>query len=44
MQEVGKVIHPVLAKGQIEGGIAQGIGYALYEKFVYATASCATAR
>ena len=35
LQEVGKVIHPILAKGQIEGGIAQGIGYALYEKCVY---------
>ena len=35
LQEVGKVIHPVLAKGQIEGGVAQGIGYALYEKCEY---------
>ena len=35
VQEVGKVMHPVLAKGQIEGGIAQGIGYALYEKCVW---------
>lgn len=34
-QEVGKVIHPVLAAGQIEGGVAQGIGYALYEKIVW---------
>lgn len=34
-QEVGKVIHPVLAAGQIEGGIAQGIGYALYENIVW---------
>jgi CO/xanthine dehydrogenase Mo-binding subunit len=32
VQEVGKVIHPILAAGQIEGGVAQGIGYALYEK------------
>ncbi len=32
VQEVGRVLHPVLAAGQIEGGIAQGIGYALYEK------------
>jgi CO/xanthine dehydrogenase Mo-binding subunit len=31
VQEVGRVIHPVLATGQIEGGVAQGIGYALYE-------------
>ena len=35
LQEVGKVIHPVLAKGQVEGGVAQGIGYALYEKCEY---------
>ena len=32
LQEVGRVINPVLAAGQIEGGVAQGIGYALYEK------------
>jgi CO/xanthine dehydrogenase Mo-binding subunit len=35
VQEVGKVIHPVLAAGQIEGGVAQGIGFALYEKVVW---------
>ena len=29
------MIHPVLAKGQIEGGVAQGIGYALYERCEY---------
>ncbi|MGB6696928.1 MAG: molybdopterin cofactor-binding domain-containing protein, partial [Terracidiphilus sp.] len=35
VQEVGRVLHPVLAEGQIEGGIAQGIGYAVYEKVVW---------
>jgi len=35
LQEVGKVLHPVLAAGQIEGGVAQGIGYAQYEKCVW---------
>jgi CO/xanthine dehydrogenase Mo-binding subunit len=35
LQEIGKVIHPVLAGGQIEGGVAQGIGYALYEKVIW---------
>ena len=35
LQEVGKILHPVLAKGQIEGGVAQGIGYALYERCEY---------
>ena len=36
VQEVGQVIHPVLAAGQIEGGVAQGIGWALYENVVVA--------
>ena len=34
VQEVGRVLNPVLAAGQMEGGIAQGIGYALYERVV----------
>lgn len=34
VQEVGRVLNPVLAGGQVEGGIAQGIGYALYEKVI----------
>ncbi len=32
LQEIGKVLHPVLATGQITGGVAQAIGFALYEK------------
>jgi CO/xanthine dehydrogenase Mo-binding subunit len=35
LQEIGKVLHPVLAKGQIAGGVAQAIGFALYEKVVW---------
>jgi CO/xanthine dehydrogenase Mo-binding subunit len=35
LQEVGKVLHPVLAKGQIIGGVAQGIGFSLYEKVIW---------
>jgi CO/xanthine dehydrogenase Mo-binding subunit len=35
VQEVGRVIHPVLATGQIEGGVAQAIGWALYEDVVW---------
>lgn len=35
LQEIGKVLHPVLAKGQITGGVAQAIGFALYEKVVW---------
>ncbi|MFZ0274823.1 MAG: xanthine dehydrogenase family protein molybdopterin-binding subunit [Acidobacteriaceae bacterium] len=34
-QEVGRVLNPVLAAGQIEGGVAQGIGWALYEKVMW---------
>jgi len=34
VQEFGKAIHPGLAQGQIEGGTAQGLGYALLEKVV----------
>ncbi|MGB9070957.1 MAG: xanthine dehydrogenase family protein molybdopterin-binding subunit [Candidatus Acidiferrales bacterium] len=32
LQEVGRVLNPVLARGQVVGGVAQGIGFALYEK------------
>lgn len=31
LQEVGRVLNPVLARGQVLGGVAQGIGFALYE-------------
>ena len=34
VQEIGKAIHPGLARGQIEGGTAQGLGYAILEKVV----------
>jgi CO/xanthine dehydrogenase Mo-binding subunit len=34
VQEVGRILNPILAGGQIEGGIAQAIGYALYEKVI----------
>lgn len=32
--DVGRVINPLLATGQIEGGIAQGIGLALMEEYI----------
>ena len=35
LQEVGRVLHPILASGQVEGGVAQAIGYALYEKCIW---------
>ena len=31
-QEVGRVVNPRLAEGQIEGGVAQGIGWGLWEE------------
>jgi CO/xanthine dehydrogenase Mo-binding subunit len=31
VQEVGKVLHEVLARGQVQGGVAQAIGWALLE-------------
>lgn len=35
VQEIGKTVHPLLAEGQIEGGVAQAIGWALYEDVVW---------
>ncbi|MFM7336224.1 MAG: xanthine dehydrogenase family protein molybdopterin-binding subunit [Tabrizicola sp.] len=32
--DVGRAINPMLARGQIEGGIAQGIGMALMEEYL----------
>ena len=34
VQEFGRPIHPALARGQIEGGTVQGLGYALLERVV----------
>jgi CO/xanthine dehydrogenase Mo-binding subunit len=34
VQEIGRAIHPILARGQIEGGSAQGLGYALCERVI----------
>lgn len=34
VQEVGRVVNPMLAAGQIEGGVAQGIGWGLWEDVV----------
>lgn len=32
--DLGRVVNPTLAEGQIEGGIAQGLGMALMEEYV----------
>jgi len=35
-QDVGKAVHPSYVEGQIQGGVAQGIGWALNEEYYYA--------
>ncbi|HEX2226578.1 MAG TPA: xanthine dehydrogenase family protein molybdopterin-binding subunit [Candidatus Binatia bacterium] len=35
--DAGKLINPLLVEGQIHGGVAQGIGAALYEEVAYDT-------
>jgi len=35
MNDVGRVVNPLIVKGQLEGGAAQGIGQALCEQVVY---------
>ena len=35
IQDVGRAIHPSYVEGQIQGGAAQGIGWALNEEYVY---------
>ncbi len=34
-QDVGRAIHPSYVEGQMQGGLAQGIGWALNEEYVY---------
>ena len=35
VQDIGQVMNPVLAGGQVEGGVAQGVGWALLENVVW---------
>jgi CO/xanthine dehydrogenase Mo-binding subunit len=35
IQDVGRAIHPSYVEGQMQGGVAQGIGWALNEEYVY---------
>jgi CO/xanthine dehydrogenase Mo-binding subunit len=44
VQEFGRPIHPALARGQIEGGTAQGLGYALLEHVVMRNGGMANAQ
>lgn len=34
-QDVGRAIHPSYVEGQMQGGAAQGIGWALSEEYIY---------
>jgi CO/xanthine dehydrogenase Mo-binding subunit len=44
VSDVGKVIYPAGARGQIEGGTAQGLGYALLEEVVMRDGAMANAQ
>jgi len=35
--DIGRAINPASVAGQVEGGVVQGIGYALYEEMVWDT-------
>jgi carbon-monoxide dehydrogenase large subunit len=35
VEDAGRIINPLIADGQVHGGIAQGIGNALFEEIVY---------
>ena len=35
VDDVGRVINPMIVEGQVHGGVAQGIGQALLENCVY---------
>jgi carbon-monoxide dehydrogenase large subunit len=35
MHDCGKIINPLVVKGQVEGGVAHGVGNALFERMTY---------
>ena len=35
VDDIGRIINPMLAKGQVHGGVAQGLGQILFENIVY---------
>jgi CO/xanthine dehydrogenase Mo-binding subunit len=35
VQDVGRAVHPSYVEGQLQGGVAQGIGWALNEEYIY---------
>jgi xanthine dehydrogenase D subunit len=42
-QDVGRILNPVQARGQIEGGVAQGLGLALLEELILTDGKIANA-
>jgi carbon-monoxide dehydrogenase large subunit len=42
VNDIGRVVSPLIVRGQIDGGAVQGIGQALCERMVYdpTAASC----
>jgi len=34
-QDVGRAVHPAYVEGQMQGGVAQGIGWALNEEYIF---------
>ncbi|MGH8115634.1 MAG: molybdopterin cofactor-binding domain-containing protein, partial [Rhodanobacteraceae bacterium] len=40
VQDVGRAINPRAIRGQIQGGVTQGIGYALHEELTIGAAGC----
>jgi CO/xanthine dehydrogenase Mo-binding subunit len=37
IQDAGRAIHPSYVEGQFQGGVVQGIGWALNEEYIYGT-------
>ena len=35
VDDAGRIVNPVIAEGQVHGGVATGVAQALYEEFVY---------
>jgi carbon-monoxide dehydrogenase large subunit len=35
VEDAGRIINPMIADGQVHGGVAQGIGNALFEEIIY---------
>jgi CO/xanthine dehydrogenase Mo-binding subunit len=40
VQDVGRAIHPSYVEGQIQGGVTQGVGWALNEEYIYNKDGC----